>query len=237
LFEGTSIEKIAISNAIWPTQDKRPSLYEETELRNQLKATAPSRMDVAGTAVARERVAANYRQLVLNYEASRNYEMAEHFHFGEMEMMRLDATLSSPAIFGPAKPFLNTFWLYRFLSIYGTSYRRATLVLFGLLTLFTAIFMFNGIHDPKTSAGFDYDIALPDEQFTKKQDLSFRELSADVGQTFATVLCTATLQKDRPMQPSGTGGAVWSSLLQILAPAQATLLVFSLRRKFRRASI
>lgn len=236
-FEGSSVEKIVISNAIWPSEEQRLSIYEETELRERLASAGSSRAEVEATTVARERVAATYRQLVLNYEASRNYEVAEQFHFGEMEMMRLGATLSTPAVFGRLRPYLNTFWLYRALSIYGTSYRRATLVLLGLLVLFTAIFMFNGLQDPKTGAVVDYDLALPSAPLSRQPLLPFDEFSADSGRAFVTVLSIATLQKDKPMQPAGIGGAFWATLLQILAPAQATLLVFSLRRRFRRASI
>jgi len=35
-----------------------------------------------------EKIAENYRQLVLNYERKRDYEIAENFHIGEMEMRR-----------------------------------------------------------------------------------------------------------------------------------------------------
>jgi hypothetical protein len=50
-------------------------------------------------------------------------------------------------------------------------------------------------------------------------------------------LSIVTLQKDRPMDPVGVSGSLLSSLLLLLAPAQAALLLFALRRRFRRASI
>lgn len=236
-FEGTSLEKIALSNVVWAKREKQSCLYGEIALRDQFKAAVLTQSERDQLALAMEQVATNYRHLVLNYEAGRNYSMAEQFHFGEMEMMRFGAALAAPAMLGRARPALNTFWLYRFLSIYGTSYRRAIAVLFGILTLFTVFFLFSGLRDPKTSAAFDYDIAVPTVQTKKSPVPPAPEIVDDVIRTSAMTLSIASLQKERPMEPVGTIGAVLISFLQILAPLQAAMLLFALRRKFRRASV
>jgi hypothetical protein len=43
-----------------------------------------------------ELVNRNYRQLVLNYESNWDFDMAEHFHVGEIEVRRKAIELSSP---------------------------------------------------------------------------------------------------------------------------------------------
>ena len=60
-------------------------------------------------------LAANYRQLVINSEAKRDYAAAEDFHIGEMEMRRRQAGLRSSFGYRLGQ-WMNEFAIYRLLS-------------------------------------------------------------------------------------------------------------------------
>lgn len=230
-FSGTNIERFNFSNVTWPRIGKRACIFEEQELRAGKRFEKPAgEADLADMA---ERVTENYRQLVLNYEAKRNYELAESFHFSEMEMLRLKAANGLPRRLGALRPYLNAYWLYRVVSGYGANYGRAALVLASLLLAFALAFMFNGLQF-KDGRSFDYSIA---SSASHPATPSVQTLAADYGTALALTLSIATLQKERPLEPAGLSGAVLSSLLVLFIPAQAALLLLALRRKFRRAGV
>lgn len=78
-----------------------------------------------------EKIAENYRQLVLNHERKRDYDAAEDFHIGEMAMRRKKKGASIKWLWlRPVREQMNAYNLYRLLSYYGTSYWQAV---FGLL--------------------------------------------------------------------------------------------------------
>ena len=58
-----------------------------------------------------DEIAENYRQLVLNYEHKRDYDTAEDFHVGEMEMRRKKKGVKEKW------PWLG--WLVDGMSVYG----------------------------------------------------------------------------------------------------------------------
>lgn len=229
---GTNMEKFVFSRVTWPQLAGRSCLRGEIDLREKLRSE-PCALREREPASARERLAENYRQLVLNFEAKRNYELAEAFHMGEMEMARLQAEPLPSSRWRRCLRNFNTYWLYRFVSVYGTSYRRAALVMAALLLVFSGLFLLNGMHYRTGKERIDYTpcLCLP----ASAEDWTV--LGQDFVAAFGMTLSIATLQKDRPMDPAGVGGSVLSSLLLLLASSQAALLLFALRRKFRRASI
>lgn len=230
-FSGTNIERFTFSNVTWPKIEHRNALFEEKELRKG--KSFGQEVSADNFANIQEQVTENYRQLVLNYEAKRNYELAESFHTSEMEMLRQQAADALPTFFGRTRLYLNTYWLYKILSGYGANYKRAALVLAFLLLLFSALFLFNGIKF-KDGSSFNYDVMVSE---THPSPPSLSIFLEDFKTSFAMTLSIVTLQKDKPMEPSGVGGTLLASFLLLLVPAQAALLLFALRRKFRRASI
>ncbi len=87
-----------------------------------------------------EKVAENYRQLVLNYEAKRDFDTAEDFHIGEMEMRRKKKRKEAEDAAAKAKwlgikmlwrcwGVINGYSIYKLLSNYGTNYVHGLLVL------------------------------------------------------------------------------------------------------------
>lgn len=229
-FSGSNVERYAFSNVQWPQRDGRTCLLEELEWREGRYFSRPA--SPTQLADCAERLIENYRQLVLNFEAKRNYELAESFHTSEMEMLRHRAASALPAPMGRLRPYMNAYWLYRILSGYGANYVRAGQVLGGLLIFFSAVFMLTGINY-RHGGGFEYDLVRD----SAHRPVSVSTWSQDAATAMALTLSIATLQKDRPMDPAGIEGVLVSSALLLAVPAQAALLLFALRRRFRRASI
>lgn len=227
---GTNVEKFLFARMKWAYLAQRACLIDEIELREQLHKDCQA-LGNSQTAAQRDAVTENYRQLVMNHEAKRSYELAENFHVGEMEMARLAATASSRL--GITLGRLNSFWLYRILSVYGTSYHRAVAVLCGLLLVFSALFLFNGMQVKETKRVINYEICWCLPVSLEEGKTAFKDSMAALGMTVSI----ATLQKERPLEPEGTTGSLLASALLLTASAQAALLLFALRRRFRRASI
>lgn len=89
-----SVNFIGITH--WHQEGWRAALYDE--IHDDSRERYPELMEL-------------YRQLKQNYEERRNWEVAGHFHFGQMEMQRRDKN----------RPLREKFLLkiYRFLSGYG----------------------------------------------------------------------------------------------------------------------
>lgn len=229
-FTGTNVERFTFTNVRWPLVDGRAGLMEEAEWRSGRRFDTEATED--DLADAAERVIENYRQLVLNYESKRNYELAERFHTSEMEMLRHRVGAAWPAQLGEARFHLNAYALYKALSGYGADYVRAAWVLVALLVAFSAGFMFAGISE-RGGSTFDYDWVSSSDHRAP----TLPEVLKDSARGLALTLSIVTLQKDRPFDPVGLPGTMLSSILLLLIPAQAALLLFALRRRFRRASI
>ena len=229
-FSGSNVERYAFSNVNWPMQGQRASLMEESEWRaGHWFGREASGAELANAA---EQITENYRQLVLNFESKRNYELAESFHTSEMEMLRHRAGNAWPERLGSVRFHLNAYGLYRALSGYGADYLRAARVLIMLLAIFSGAFMLTGIHQ-RNGGSFEYDLVFSDEH----PPVTLGVVATDATRAFALTLSIVTLQKDRLFDPQGLAGTFLTSLLLLLAPAQAALLLFALRRRFRRASI
>ncbi|MGH9967962.1 MAG: pentapeptide repeat-containing protein [Pyrinomonadaceae bacterium] len=106
-----------------------------------------------------EKIAENYRQLVLNYEKKRDYDVAESFHIGEMEMRRKkkgdDYVFWRWRNFRWVGEWLNSYNVYRLASNYGTSYWQALLILFMLILTLSLAFLSAGFQPSKESAGLE----------------------------------------------------------------------------------
>ncbi|HWU52666.1 MAG TPA: hypothetical protein VN153_07595 [Tahibacter sp.] len=228
---GTNLEKVDFSESDWPVIDGRSGIHDEIDLRQGIAAAKnPGDLDVLVGKM--ERTAESYRQLVVNFEAKRNYELAESFHVGEMEMARLKAEAAISKRVGRWARCLNGYRLYRFLSKYGTSYHRAASVLVVLLLGFSVLFLFNG-YKIRDGGAVNYDIAACE----RCQRVSLADVASDYSGSLAMTLSIATLQKERHADPSGATGSILSTAVLVVVSAQLALLLFAIRRRFRRASV
>jgi hypothetical protein len=93
---------------LWPflprPRHARTVIHDEVALNQTFKS------------LDRPLVAELYRQLRLNYEKSLQEAEADYFYFGQMEMRRQDPT--------KLRHYRWMLGAYRFLAMYGESYRR-----------------------------------------------------------------------------------------------------------------
>jgi hypothetical protein len=117
---------------LWPLPLPRPrqrrrAIYDEVALDRLAKNQGKD---------DRSLVAELYRQLRLNYEASRQEAEAGHFHIGQMEMRRQDATYPWPYRWMLA--------VYRVVAMYGESYLRPPFFYFLFGAVFALAYLWGG---------------------------------------------------------------------------------------------
>jgi hypothetical protein len=180
-----------------------------------------------------EKLAENYRQLVLNYEKKRDYDVAEDFHFGEMHMRRKGKEASRRR-WMPSR-WVNGHSIYWLSSGYGTSYRRALLIFAILFLLVSAGFQYSGFQlvEPKSGAvvrTVEYEV-LPK---AGHQTVSFRKWLADYGQALMYTLSLITFQKGDVYRPLGDVSRLWLAVGTATLAGQAALFFLAIRRRFKR---
>jgi hypothetical protein len=180
-----------------------------------------------------EKIAENYRQLVLNYEKNRDYDSAENFHFGEMHMRRRSKE-STRKRWNLAR-WINGHSIYWFSSAYGTSYRRALLNLILVFLLISAAFLYSGfqITDPSSGAvvrTVEYGVL----HRPGYQTVSFGQWLKDYGQAALYALTTVTFQKGDYYRPLDATSRLWLTLGTLAFAGQAALFFLAIRRRFKR---
>src|ERR1051325_7239791 len=130
-FLDTDLERFSLRDVNW---HRTPSRLGRLMPRQSLSDEFNFPKEVNMTEADYEKVAENYRQLVLNYERKRDYDTAEDFHIGEMEMRRKKrgAHIQNKGL-RKLREWTNSYGFYRALSNYGTSYVQAFLVLLAFL--------------------------------------------------------------------------------------------------------
>jgi hypothetical protein len=189
-----------------------------------------------GDADISDAVAENYRQLVLYYEARRDFESAEDFHIGEMETRRLSSGAKSPSWLRRYAPWLNAFAIYRILSAYGTSYWQALIVLIFIIAFLSATFLLSGLSAVQPSlntsnpALIKYELSARDGH--PRATLS--EISQDYVRAIAHTLSLMTFQRERQYRATGTLSQVLEAVASIVMAGQTALFLLAIRRRFRR---
>jgi uncharacterized protein YjbI with pentapeptide repeats len=209
-FLTTDLEHVTFTNVTWFRQGQRRALIDERPTSRDRRA------DSANRQWASERLAENYRQLVINHERKRDYPAASDFHVGEMETLRRRKRFP-----------LNLYAVYRVASTYGTSYARAFAVLVCLVIAFAAAFMVSGIYVRDQPArlikySFSSQSSLPSPA-TFLRDL--RE---------AVLFVLSLFGRDRFYEPFGWESRLLASAAIFLLTSQGALLLLAIRRQFGR---
>lgn len=219
-FMDCQVEDVRFDAVRWYQRDGRMVLQDELDVLEHLGNTSY------------ELVAIAYRRLIKNFEKARAYDLVEDCTIGEFEMKRRDPnrfpfTRALSAIYNKF-PLLRR-WigeqvsvvgLYRFASIYGTSYHRALLVLALLLVWFGVLFSTAVSIQPVTSSA-----------------ISTCSLSNSIGAFCGGLvhsLEVAALQRNTLYLPTTSAGRVIEIVEQVLVAGQVALLLFALQRRFRR---
>jgi len=204
----------------WFLGSRRAMLSDE----NLLESADPNIRDC-------EAVAENYRQLVLRYEKRRDFEKAEDFHIGEMEVRRLTSSVGAPKLVGALRDAVNPYLLYRILSNYGSSYWQAAFVLLFFAIVASSGFMLLGLRPTESHVGLRpvrYVLApcfcLP----------PVSELAADFGHSATHVLSMLTFQREKAFEPATVQAQAWQALSSIFLTGQGALVLLAIRRRFKR---
>lgn len=234
-FEGTELESIQFRDVSWAKPSARG-------IRPRRRACLWGEVGPLTSGQKQrdyERLAEAYRQLVLNYEAKRNSELAEEFHIGEMEMRRKQA---GAALYDAGRPHLawlrtqwNLYFVYRLASNYGTSYWQASLVLCTLILLFSLVFMHAGFQPSRDAIGATPRII--NYSMLPGADVVWRHQSewlADFGESLLYTLSIISFQRERFYEPVGWQGrlALFAAVPSITA--QVAVVLLAIRRRFRR---
>jgi uncharacterized protein YjbI with pentapeptide repeats len=180
-----------------------------------------------------EKIAENYRQLVLNYEKRREYDVAENFHFGEMHMRRRRKE-ASRKWWMPSR-WVNGHSIYWLSSSYGTNYRRALLIFAIMFLLISIAFQYSGyqIIEPKSGTvvrTIEYDVLRKPSY----QTASFRQWWADYSQSLMYTLTLVTFQNGDDYKPLDGLARLWLSVGTLALAGQAALFFLAIRRRFKR---
>jgi uncharacterized protein YjbI with pentapeptide repeats len=235
-FLGTNLERIHFRDVEWPSKGRRQVLWDE--FPHDEFPHEEGQPDY-------EKVAENYRQLVLNYEAKRDFDTAEEFHIGEMEMRRkkkgkkaeykaVEAKSRGMKLLWRCWGVINGYSIYKFLSNYGTSYLRGFLVLLVWLVLFSGIFLYTGLKPSKEHKDSLHDINYELCLHTPCQRASWQQKVSDSAKTLVFTLSLLTFQKDRLYEPATACTQFWICIAVPLLAGQTALVLFAIRRRFKR---
>jgi hypothetical protein len=203
---------------------RRRVLWDETS--RDLRGSDP---------VTLEALAENYRQLVLNSERKRDFDAAEDFHIGEMEMRRIAYEVARPGKLARLLRRLNAFRVYRLLSIYGSDYWRAAWVLLLMVLLAALAFLFAGLRDTPSQPGASQSIIQ--YRFPARGGEPIATASQffrDYPKALVHTLSILTFQRQRPFNPLGWPSHALEALFTILFTGQSALLLLAIRRRFKR---
>jgi hypothetical protein len=234
----TNLERIRFRDVKWPSKGRRQALWDEFHYE--------------GWQPDYEKVAENYRQLVINYKAKRDFDTAEDFHIGEMEMRRKKKRKEAEDEAAKAKwlgmkmlwrcwGVINGYSIYKFLSNFGTSYVRGLLVLGVLLVLFSGIFLWSGlklseehrdslIEHKDSLHNINYELCL----HTACQRTPWQRKVRDSAKAIVFTLSLLTFQKDRLYEPANAWTQFWVCIAVPLLAGQTALVLFAIRRRFKR---
>jgi hypothetical protein len=156
-----------------------------------------------------------YRQLKHNYEERRDPITAGDFHFGEMEMRRLEPCKGW--LRATYRRYLSAIAFYRWISGYGEDYVRAGAWIVGMVLAFalafTCIPAFALQPSPSSAA------SLSMEGFWSR--------------FWYSVMCFL-LRGDRPLQPVYPAGHYLSVAEGVVGPPLIALFILALNRRFKR---
>lgn len=165
----------------------------------------------------------NYMQLKVNMDRMKDYDLANDFYYGEMEMKRLGEKW-----YKPKRWFLS---LYKTLSGYGNSPLRAVIMFFALIWIFSFPLLFMNLGARDLSAQINNKTVR--EQVVFKT--SFIENLCEMASlSFYSITALSNLTR-APYEPLNRFTFYYVSTVQyIFRPVQIALIILAIRRKVKR---
>jgi uncharacterized protein YjbI with pentapeptide repeats len=242
LFHNCDISFVTFSSVRWRqrrTNGKRFLFEEEVNLEDKLAAC-----DLCVPSFGRQQrnyqlIAETYQQLKKNYDERKDYWTAGDFHYGEMEMKRLNSKSQNPVVIG-LKRHLGLTALYKYGAQYGESYSRPLLLLLCTILTFGLLFPLPGL-DLRSDAGSAVSA-------NHRQLLSYTSVFAGtpsamevvtrslpvIGNSLITSVSVAAFQKDLRYAPAYPWGRILAMLELLCSSTALGLFFIAIRRQFRR---
>lgn len=136
MFLHTDVRRMRFLNEEWAKREGRNEVYDEEIVQSHGKEGEANYAAVAEL----------YRRLRRNYEANLRYPEAGDFYVGEMEMRRLDVKIKNGVLRWLRQNVFSLTALYKHLSLYGESYRRAGAWILGSIVFFALL---NLVYPPR----------------------------------------------------------------------------------------
>jgi hypothetical protein len=181
-----------------------------------------------------------YHQLQKNYDTRLDYRKANDFHYGEMEMRRLEPPTEGPflRLRRMIPRWLNLLTLYRLASDYGNSYDKPGAWLIGILLAATLTFPVTGLEwkQPKPGNSASNTIVTYHSVWYK-QDTWTNNLWTEgklVIKSGITAIDTATFQRNPEYTPIYPRGRILGIIETLLTSSLFALFLLAIRRQFRR---
>jgi uncharacterized protein YjbI with pentapeptide repeats len=216
--------------------------YDIAKRRRQLKGRKQNALwdefrDLEDWESGREfgKIAENYSQLVINYERRRDFDTAEDFHVGEMEMRRKRKGLKVKRGWKRTmREWMNTYSVYRILNNYGTSYWRGLALLVGLILIVSWVFQFTGFQLAKEYSGNVGRVIEYDFTFDSSRWASLTQCLSDYWKSILFTLSIITFQRERFYEPAGDLSRFWLFIAVFVLTAQLAMVLLAIRRRFKR---
>ncbi len=234
LFHNCDVSEVWFtSSAQWArrTGNRGLMVFEETiplESRYAAELETDGRRDFRA-------VAQIYQQLKKNYDSRLDYWTANEFHFGEMEMKRLDV----PRTGGFLRPRqrlhakLSPVALYRLASDYGNSFWKPVSWLVATALIFTLLL-------PVPSVGLKRQMSAKTETYSTVWDKSdrwvpnFEREGKIVAKAAIAAVDTFTFQRNAEYLPGYPWGRVLAILATLATSTLFALFLLAVRRQFKR---
>ena len=158
-----------------------------------------------------------YRQLKRNFEEKRDYARAGDFHYGEMEMKRLQQS--------KFKQYISLTAFYKYFSGYGQKWRRALFWFSSFVVLFTYLNLnwLHPIQESKSNSNLQRNSKIEEtDSLVTKFD------------SFLYTFNTMTLRKDTRFEITAPIGSVIVIFQTLIGPTMLALMLLAIRRQFRR---
>ena len=181
-----------------------------------------------------------YHQLQKNYDARLDYRMANNFHYGEMEMRRLEPPADGPFIDlrWILPRWMNLLTLYRLASDYGNSYAKPGAWLLVTLLAATLLFPILGLEQKQPKPGNPAGNAIVTySSVWNRQDTYTNNRWTEaklVIKSGITAIDTATFQRNPEYTPVYPRGRILGILETLLTSSLFALFLLAIRRQFRR---
>jgi uncharacterized protein YjbI with pentapeptide repeats len=188
-------------------------------------------------------IAETYQQLKKNYDDRTDYGTAGDFHFGEMEMRRLNSWRQNRVVRW-LHQHLRLIALYKYASHYGESFVRPGLCLAGVLLFFTLALPLAGLEVTGLPGSPVVLLSEPYSAFVERHPTptGIHRIALFTGYTWRTTFWDSAMtaisvvgfQKELKYVPSYRLGRFLALLELLLISTLIALFLLALRRQFKR---